>query len=482
MRFEEKNICAECHSMGTKCATSPQRCKPVKQKLRPYNGIRLTADGFDCALPVTIDSHSVCSYECLYCFSDNIVGHRTAVEDAAGIGQTSLRTVENIFAGEGGQEGAIIREALKYDRRNKAGYPTPVQLGGLCDPGDTIEQNQGWLLKFIALAIKYNQPVRFSTKGSLFLLPEYQKAVAQAPHLFWGAFSIITDDDELLQRIDRNAPNATTRLKAMAALSKLGVRTSLRLRPIIAGVTDRNRAYISLIEKAAAAGATAISYEVGFFPKSIPKASRWKWQELEMQSGMPLRRIYEGFGPLQACTRPSYLWTEDIMHSIAEHARAHKMTIGVSDPVWKQLGETGCCCGILPTDKVFGNWEHESGTVALLDAKRTGQLIYFKDVCPPWALKVKASTMVNLGAGPLVRYATRHTVWADKLRAVWNETGGERSVMNYFQGALQPTADRDADGNMVYRYVGLKRQYKRTSWDTDIVHPGDVTGKSRKTA
>ena len=32
--------------------------------------IRYTADGFDCALPVAIDTYNTCSYRCLYCFSN----------------------------------------------------------------------------------------------------------------------------------------------------------------------------------------------------------------------------------------------------------------------------------------------------------------------------------------------------------------------------------------------------------------------------
>ena len=35
-----------------------------------YGGIRFTADAMDCALPIAIDSHSGCSYNCLYCFSN----------------------------------------------------------------------------------------------------------------------------------------------------------------------------------------------------------------------------------------------------------------------------------------------------------------------------------------------------------------------------------------------------------------------------
>lgn len=191
LRFQGKSICAECRSIGVNCSDF-KKCQSIKVQPRSFDGIRFTADGFDCALPVTIDSHNVCAYECLYCFSDNITGH--AAGQKTKIGQTSISKVEGIFAGKPSKFGDTVRKALKYDRRNAGGFPTAVQLGGLCDAGDSIEQNQGWLLRFLELAIKYNQPVRMSTKSAIFLIDDYFNIIKKAPHLFWVAFSIITDD------------------------------------------------------------------------------------------------------------------------------------------------------------------------------------------------------------------------------------------------------------------------------------------------
>ena len=66
LRCERLNTCKECGS-----CTGATLCKPAKKRLRnDYTGIRFTADGFDCALPVSIDSHTSCSYACMYCFSE----------------------------------------------------------------------------------------------------------------------------------------------------------------------------------------------------------------------------------------------------------------------------------------------------------------------------------------------------------------------------------------------------------------------------
>ena len=136
VRFETANPCADCGD-----CQDGKRCDIIRRPLRRYDGIRLTADGFDCALPVSIDSHNHCAYRCLYCFADNLESHRLTAMKA--VGQTPLANVETLFSGEGGKRMNLLRKALKYDRRNANGYPTAVQLGALCEPCDNIELNQG---------------------------------------------------------------------------------------------------------------------------------------------------------------------------------------------------------------------------------------------------------------------------------------------------------------------------------------------------
>lgn len=383
MRFQKQDVCGACQACNGKI------CEPVRQPLRDYRGIRFTADGFDCALPVSIDSHSHCSYACQYCFSDNLLSHREGT--SRGIGQQSLLALEKLFAGE----------------------------------------------------------------------PEYLEALSKAPNLFWVAFSIITADDEVIRRIDRRAPDASARLETMKKLNDIGVKTSLRFRPMIPGVSDRTRkmdkAYRVLIERAAQAGACAISYEVAFSPGAPDASVKKRWEALSQIAGYDLLALYKRFGRTQACTRPPAAWTEEIMHAVRDVAHECNMTVGVSDPVWKQLGDTGCCCGILPDDPVFGNWQRESATNQLLEAKATGKEIHFQDVVPEWAKSTLYADLCNTGVGPTAVWKTRHMTWEDRLRENWNTLDKERSTLNYFQGALVPVR-RDENGDIVYQYVGLERQ------------------------
>jgi len=457
LRCKTVATCKECMNHKATCGTATA-CKPAKKQLRNYNGIRFTSDGFDCALPVSIDSHSVCSFGCLYCFAPNLVQKREQHDRE--IGQLNINSLESIFSGKEGKTNEIFRKALRYNARNKNGYPAPIQLGALTDPLDNIERQQGWFLKFAELVKKYNQPVRISTKGNLFLEKEYLDAVRDKPHLFRVHFSIISADDDVLMQIDKRAPPTSERIQCMKNLEDIGVTTCLRFRPIIPGISDATvkhpYAWRDLLDMAADAGCRNLSYEVAFLPGMMTKDIKRKWKEIERISCKPLSKIYKSFGKVQACTRPAHTWTEQIMHAIHKHAKKRGMNIGVSDPCWKQLTDFGCCCAISPDDPVFGNWQRKNATEALLQAKNTGKLIGPDDVIPEWADVSLVHNLVNPGAGPQAAYIHRHVTWRDKLEEVWNEVEKERSPLNYFQGAVVPA--KIENNQVFYKYVGLKRR------------------------
>lgn len=432
-------------------------CNIIRHKLRGYGGIRFTSDGFDCALPVSIDSHSACSFGCLYCFSDNLISHRDNRQKP--IGQTSLASIEALFKANSNPSMKPYQMALKLGEK-KNGYPCPVQLGAICDPFDNIERNQGWFLEFAKLAIKYNQPVRISTKGNLFLEQEYLDALKPAPHLFRVHYSIISPDDKVLALVDYRAPPASERIQCMANLEKIGVETCLRFRPVLPGISDSTKdypeAYKTLIQMAAKAGTRNISVEVGFIPGRMTKDLRERWEKIEKICGRPLIQIYSSFGKNQACLRAHHSWTEQIMFAIHKEAKKHNMNFGVSDPLWKELNDFGCCCAISKDHPVFGNWQQEQATEALLKAKCTGCEVGLKDVIPEWSKHALSQNICNPGVGPLNVYKRKHEVWAKKLEESWTDLTKERNTLHYFQGALIPT--RKEGNDLFYKFKGLKKR------------------------
>ncbi len=461
-----------CWKCQVNCEDKKQ-CEPFKGKLRPYDGIRTTADGFDCALHVSLDSHSVCAFRCQYCFSNYLMrdpsrkaAYCGGVKGAYKVGQWPLRNLEKFLSGES----EVTKVRTMYESLFTAsgtGLRAPVQVGALGDCFDSIERWQEWSLGALALFAKYKQPARWSTKGGVVLQhPKYLKGFQIAPELNWVAFSIITSDDEMLERIDKDAPNCTERLKAMRLLSRMGVKTSLRFRPILPGISDSTARVPStwrdLVRKSADAGACAISMEIAFVPGAQPPHVKAMWEEIERITGLPLVAFYkETSKPWGSCLRSSAWWKEDIVFAIREEAKACGMTFGISDPHWKELNDTGCCCGIKEDDPVFGGWWRKNATEALVQARRAYEagkpiLVGADDGIPDWAGKMALRDMVCLAGPQHIVEQYEHT-WEDKLLKTWNDLKGARGPLHYFEGVLRPKK-RDAKGNVLYEYVPRERR------------------------
>jgi DNA repair photolyase len=453
-RHERMGVCGECGRVRQGVCDG-HYCDPIRTKLGPYSGIRMTADGFDCALPVSMDSHSACSYRCLYCFANFLSGHNTS----ATVGQWSAKALDGILSGRStSRQAQAIRKALKRDDPDGK-PPCPLQFGALADPFDEIERNQGWALEVAEVLERWQQPVRISTKGRLLKEPEYLKAFGH-PERVWVAFSCITIDDDVLAYVDKGAPSATERLETMKALSSVGVPLTLRMRPMMPGVTDSTRkhprAYRELIMRAKEAGCDHLSAEVLFVPGMRSEAEDALFAELENVTRVPLRRLYERITPgYGKCIRPSRAWTQEIIHAVVETAHEAEMVVGISDPVHAEMGDTACCCGIPESDPFFGNFEKETAKTCVVQgriAAERGETTYWhkSDVIPPWAHDVMKQDMVFM-IGEDTQYERRHQTWADELGKTWNDLRSNRGPMRYFEGLLQPD-HRDENGDIVYRY------------------------------
>ncbi|MCH8328948.1 MAG: hypothetical protein IIB81_00980 [Nanoarchaeota archaeon] len=207
--METKAICKSCGictaqnlAYGTLCAGLAKEMS-IKYEYPPqfpksYDGLRFTSDAMDCSLPVVIDSHSGCAFNCLYCFANNLqrAPDRNAqmlqriIKDGSFYSEWNIKKLERL----------LVREL--NDRKTLAMYDVldagvPIQLGALGDPFDDLELHSGWAKKAIPLFIKYKIPIRVGTKGGTVLQrPEYLKLFEKSPDQFWFAFSIISNSDE----------------------------------------------------------------------------------------------------------------------------------------------------------------------------------------------------------------------------------------------------------------------------------------------
>ena len=451
LRYQRVNTCGECRG-----CVNYSDCLGAKKPLdNSYKGVRFSADGFDCALPVAMDTFTACFYRCTYCFSNFLEGHNQSANNLKSFNWSRL---EGILNGRLQDKSAKnIRMALKREQKQ----PCPIQLGALNDPFDNIERQQGFILKLPALLKKYNQPCRISTKGTLLQIPEYLDAFS-IPDIFWVAFSIISIDDELVAKIDRKAPPPSERIKTMAALSKRGVSTSLRYRPILPNVSDRTakhpHAWKELIEKCAEAGAKAVSMEAIFTPSVIKPEKKKDWDMLEDIIKLPLRKIY-GKNRIKggACNRLRRELAEDIFYGAYELCNKLGMTFGSSDPLFKHLNTYGNCCGLPDKDSPFANWQRENATNVVVEARNNPTKRFTaEDGIPEWSRHQSMKGMCF--STNATSMAMANTMWAEKLKSNWNDLKGNRGVLYYLQGILKPIGVNDI-GDVEYVYNEPARQH-----------------------
>jgi len=432
-----------------------------------YNGVRFTSDAMDCALPISLDSHSGCSYGCQYCFANNLMRAPDRNPDK----------IRKLF-----EKGTLYSEwkisgLEKFLNRElggvaKAMYPLlnqgcPVQLGALGDPLDEIEKHSGWLLKAIPIFQRFKQPVRIGTKGAkTMMLKEYRDAFHKTPEHFWFAFSIISADDDLLTAVDVAAPNATERFAAMKAYAQAGHPVSVRFRPFLPGLSDHNNGWQRLLDKSADAGAKAVSFEF-IFLESAP-TTRQKIMYHNMFKAMGDVKFGDKWNAMsrsvEACRRGSRDYKFDMTAKVRDYAHKLGMVFACSDPHFKEFNDTGCCCGILPNDPIFGNWSRRQLTNVVHEMKKDfdkgiRRRVTYADWAPEWAHNVRAVEMYNCG-GWHAKRVRKYFTFGDAMRNKWNNPYHPRSPFIYFAGVMHPVGV-DQNEDVVYEY---------RSWDLDYSH------------
>jgi DNA repair photolyase len=362
---------------------------------------------------------------------------------------------------------AFLRGDLKSEW-TKAMYPLinegqPVQWGALGEPFDEVELNSGWALKALPIIGQLKHPIRISTKGGKTILrDEYLDAFKEARPYVWVNFSIIHPEDDVMRKIDLRAPEPSVRFKAMKALSDMGIKTGLRYRPIVPQLALKDvkgePAWKVMVDNAVEAGAKAISYEVIFLNQSANEMQRKLYQRLSDVVGVKdFPRIWKHHSIRnQNCLRANRLYKYGLMMNIHDYAKSQGLYVGVSDPHFKEYGDSPCCCGIPEDDQIFGKFSRKCLTSIVIAGRKAYEekgenlRFHFTDWAPDWAKEVPLHMMVCLSdADKHHKYAK--TTWYDKLRNSWNKPTHFRSPYYYFEGILEPV-EIDSEKDVVYEY------------------------------
>lgn len=406
-----------------------------------YLSPRWTGEIADCSLPVTMDTYSNCSFDCVYCFSQYQRGIGGGAEDykLKHVKAINVDRVKKIFSGE--NKDSTFYQYVK-DKR-------PIQYGGLSDQFDGFERKYGCTYELLKYLREINYPICFSTKSAwVFHDPKYQELFRGADN--WNVkFSIITLDENDAKRIEVGVPSPQERLKAMAEYNKLSKGgTTLRLRPFIVGVSDKT--YLDLIKAAKDAGATAVTTEFFCLELRSIKQAREHYQRISDVCGFDIVDFYRRYSNGAGYLRLNRKVKEPYIKKMQELCDKLGMRFYVSDAHFKECSNNCCCCAL---DK---DWNYSRGnfSAALQIAKKQG-VVHWSDIAGDMdflnfsAVRADGCQIARSSSESTAKF--KDMTMKDYLRYLWNAPRRGQSPYKMFERVLMPDGVDD-NGDIVYRF------------------------------
>jgi len=323
----------------------------------------------------------------------------------------------------------------------------PLHWGGLSDPADEFEKRFKRGYEIIQFLAEIQYPTLFSIKGDAFLQPEYLDIFSKNKDLFKFQVSITSADEKMAQGIEMGVPTPTRRLEMMKALHDVGCEVMLRLRPYIIGYSDKN--IEELLVRSKEAGSTAVSMEFFCLERRAAGYLRERYEQMNSVLGFNVYDYYKhlsrgsagGYARLNPDTKAKYV------KQVYQLCRKLGMRFACSDAHFKELNDTGCCCGL---DDSW-NWSRGQYTNALIKCRKSGTVCW-KDIekDTAWEKKWKFSEVRNCASWKRYRRHKHLDCQSAKLN-IWNDPKNKSSPYRYFDGRMVPVS-LDGNKNMIYKY------------------------------
>ena len=418
-----------------------------------YSSPRWSGEICDCSMPMTFDTYSTCSYNCLYCFaffqkSHTVKGYKENVNvKQREVRSVNVERIKQMFIN-------CLKDNPKTNDEKQV-YPyiknrITMQWGGMADGFDDNEREFGISLELLRFFDKIDYPLSISTKGTWWTQDErYMELVRRHPHNWHFKISIITLDEVKASIIEEYCPTPNERLEAIKRLADLGIHVTLRLRPYIIGLSDD---YPQLIRKAREMGADSVTTEFFCLETRADENLKEKYNTMSKVLGYNVWDFYRKHSHGQGYKRLNYNIKRPIIKNMKKIAHKNKMLFYVSDAHHKEKCDTVCCCGTPPSFKVYDG--HFAGALQIAKKRKT-HLVYWSDIDPTvqkyfghfrWYDAMGFNTVSTRE-----RSKRRKQTMADYLRSIWNNPKDGKSPYKYFEGILYPVG-LDEDNNVIYKY------------------------------
>ncbi len=416
---------------------------------KDYSSPRWSQEILDCSMPMSFDTYSVCSYNCLYCFSFFQKSHCVRGYNEKEVRSVDPEKVKNIFE-------AVIQnnpELTSKEYRQFTPYiqkKIVMQWGGLSDPFDEFEKRHGITLELLEYFDKIDYPLSFSTKAVWWTKDErYMNLFKKHKHNWHVKISIITLNEKQAKVIELGCPKPEERLQAIKNLSDIGIHVTLRLRPFIIGCSDN---YVELINKAADAGADSVSTEFFCLDSRANEQLKERYKKMSSVLGFDVHKYYMEHSKQSGYKRLNKAMKTPIIKKMSEIAHSRGMRFNVSDAFCRDYNDHCNCCGVPP------EWLSQTNHFgkAVLIAKEKGE-VRFSDIAKCEEIfDFRWYAAANFNTRSLQHRAEFFDITMFKwIRLLWNKVESGRSLAKAYGNILIPSS-RDENGDIVYKYIGDK--------------------------
>lgn len=416
-----------------------------------YTSPRWSMEIPDCSMPMSMDTYSRCSYNCLYCFSFFQKSHTTkgylTGQPRSVNPEKVIALFENAAANNTAAANKTDVQFFKYiqDRRI-------MQWGGLADEFDEYERRNGVTLELLRYFDKIDYPLSFSTKAAWWTEDSrYMELFSRHTHNWHVKISIITADPEKARKIERGVPSPQERLAAIKRLADIGIHVTLRLRPFIIGCSED---YLTLIRAAKEAGADSVTTEFFCMESRADDRLKARYAAMSEVLGYDIHQFYMENSKQQGYKRLNRAIKAPIIHRMRELTHSLGMRFHVSDAFCRECNDACNCCGVPPEWGVS-----QTGNIgnAIIIAREKG-FVTFSDVMESinkyFDFRWVGACGYNTGSSK-ARALLYDTTMAQWLRSNWNDTKKGTSPARAYGGVLVPDG-KDENGDVIYRYA-IKR-------------------------
>ena len=207
------------------------------------------------------------AHGCLYCYTR---GYR------AYPGEGTVHVYENTL------------ELLRRELQRKKRKPVAIYFSPASDLFQPVPEVLDIAYRLLEEILARGIGVAVLTKG---LIPERHMALLQAnAALIRAQIGLITLDDALLRTFEPHAAPAVIRIAQVKQLTDSGIKTQMRLDPILPSVTDDERTFHGLCSGAREAGVTDMAASVLFLRPAVTRRLRQA-----SASSAPVARCLESF-------------------------------------------------------------------------------------------------------------------------------------------------------------------------------------------